>query len=104
MVDENCIGCDIAISGLAAFAVSASDSVMGDAVVLSPRQADSRVSAPLQLTTDDELYRALYPGKLPALFLVDATGSPTLLGTVGHLGQVEDLLESALATEVYGSP
>lgn len=75
LVSETCVTCTEAIEAL--HTAVADGRLTGRQVyVLSPDPDDSRVTSPLALLSDDDLYRHLHGGKVPELVEIGADGEP----------------------------
>jgi hypothetical protein len=75
LVSETCVTCTEAITALRS--VIADGGLAGRQVyVLSPDADDPRVTAPLALLSDDDLYRQLYGRKTPELIEIGVDGEP----------------------------
>jgi hypothetical protein len=75
LVSETCVSCTEAIHALRG-AVADGGLTHRQVYVLSPDAEDPRVTAPLALLSDDELYRHLYGRKTPELLEIGADGEP----------------------------
>lgn len=95
IVSETCSSCVLAIQELERIAKGKKRPISGEFVVLTPDEGDERVHEPLRRLKDDELYRSLYPGATPAIFLVNEVGLPQFLGTVVQPRDVSVLLRKA---------
>jgi hypothetical protein len=75
VVSETCVTCSEAIDALRRAVV---DGGLADrqVYVLSPDADDPRVTAPLALLSDDDLYRQLYGRKTPELIEIGTDGEP----------------------------
>jgi hypothetical protein len=102
MVSETCAGCDAAIQALSSMAGGRDGRRINELVVLTPDARDERVRNPLRLLKNDELYRSMYPGMTPALFLIDGDCTPRFLGVVSHPRKVRSMLRSAVGHRSLG--
>jgi hypothetical protein len=94
LVSETCVTCTEAIEALHA-AVTTGRLTGRQVYVLSPDPDDPRVTPPLALLSDDELYRHLHGSKVPELVEIGEHGEPAhrlpvpsgdeLLDRLGHL-------------------
>ncbi len=104
LVSETCLGCNQAIESARQYVLGGSPGSFSPLYVLTPNPGDGRIVRPLVRLHDDELYRSIYPGAAPALFVVGEGGSLTLVPQGSEPLNVQDSLDGELGSQRPASP
>ena len=97
LVTTTCASCDQAIEQFTRLAERHRET-QASFVVLTASTDDKRVAPPLILRRDDELYRSIYRGAAPYLFMRSTSDVVSALGVPDSEALLDDLVVRALAS------